>query len=303
MAKRLGTGSYQYESVDDWPKEPIPGVASDVATDSQDRVYVAVRTAQEKDNNTGAVLVFDRDGNLLKTFGEDKLRSPHGLWMTPEDELFHTDAFDHSVRKYSLDGELLMTMGVPGQPGPAGQPFNMPTCTCPSASGDLFVSDGYRQSRVHRFSSDGDLQLSWGSGDLNLYDEMVFDSQATPGTGPGEFHLPHGVTIDSNDRAYVMDRSNNRTQVFDYDGNYLNEWDTGPMNKAVIDGDGIMHLVGRGGVNLWSLEGDHIGNWGESGDEPWQFSGGPHGVWIDSHSDIYVAQVGAENAFNKFARV
>ena len=76
MVKRLGTGSYQYESVDDWPKEPIPGVASDVATDSQDRVYVAVRTAQEKDNNTGAVLVFDRDGNLLKTFGEDKLRSP-----------------------------------------------------------------------------------------------------------------------------------------------------------------------------------------------------------------------------------
>ena len=101
MAKRQGGGNYLFESVDNWCRIDIPGVVSDVATDSEDNVYLAVRTAQAFDDNTGAILVFDRDGNHLNTFGEDKLRTPHGLWITPDDTLYLADTFDHCIRTYS----------------------------------------------------------------------------------------------------------------------------------------------------------------------------------------------------------
>ncbi len=325
MPKRLGVGNYQYESVEPWPKIDIPGIVSDVATDSQDRVYLPVRTSQRFDDNAGAIMVFDRDGTHLKTFGQDKLHTPHGLWITPEDALYLTDTFDHCVRTYSTSGDPRMVLGVPGEPGPGGCPFNRPTLAFPSpVSDDLFVSDGYRQNRVHRFSPSGadpsaagqysrwkrgwehtDLEMtaSWGGGDLNYHDDSSWGSTENHGTGPGEFLLPHGVVVDRNERVYVMDRSNGRIQIFDRDGVYLAEWATPSPNQGFIDDNDVMHVPGSGGIHLLGLNGEQIGRWGEKGSEPWQFRGGPHGLWIDSHSDIYVAQVSADNAINKFARV
>ena len=325
MAKRLGGGDYLYESVDNWNKIDIPGVVSDVATDSEDRVYLAVRTAQGFDDNTGAILVFDRDGNHLNTFGEEKLRTPHGLWITPDDTLYLADTFDHCIRTYSTGGDPGMVLGVPGEPGPAGCPFNRPTLAVPSpVSDDLFVSDGYRQNRIHRFSPTGsdpaaaaeyqhlkrgwessgmELTASWGGGDLNYHDDLSWGSTEKHGTGPGEFLLPHGIAVDGEDRSYVMDRSNDRIQVFDRDGTYLTEWSIPSPNQGFIDSDGAMHVPGAGLIYVIDLDGNEIACWGERGDEPWQFSGGSHGLWIDSHGDIYVAQVGEVNAFNKFARI
>ena len=325
MRIRLGVGNYQYESIDSWPKIDVPGVVSDVATDSQDRVYLAVRTSQKFDDNTGAILVLDRNGNNLNTFGEDVLRTPHGLWITLDDTLYLTDTFDHCVRTYSPGGDPGMVLGVPGEPGPAGCPFNRPTLAFPSpVSDDLFVSDGYRQNCVHRFSPAGtdpdaagqyslwkrgwehtDLELtaSWAGGDLNYHDDNSWGSTEKHGTGPGEFLLPHGVAVDRNGRVYVMDRSNDRIQVFDRDGTYLTEWGTPSPNQGFIDSNDVMHIPGSNRMLLMGLDGGEIGWWGERGSEPWQFRGGPHGVWIDAHGDIYVAQVGVENAINKFARV
>ena len=303
MGKRLGAGDYQYEAVEGWARIPIPGIASDVATDSEDRVYVATRTAATFDNYSGAILVFDRHGKFLGAFGGDKLRTPHHIWISPDDEIYHTDNFDHAVRRYSPAGELLQVIGTPGQPGIPGGPFNQPTCAVRSPrSGDVFVSDGYRQSRVHRFSYDGELELSWGKGDLNMYDQEVWHSEATAGTGPGEFNLPHSVTVGDDDRVYVMDRSNNRIQLFDENGEYLEQWETPSPNQAVVDGS-VMHVASGRGVSILDLNGNPVGEWGERGAEPWQFAGSPHGLCIDSHGDLYVAQVGAEDALNKFARV
>ena len=143
-----------------------------------------------------------------------------------------------------------------------------------------------------------------GSGDLNHYDENIHASTATPGTGPGEFNLPHSVNLDADNRAYVMDRSNERIQVFDADGAYLDQWKDVPIpNQATVDDDNVMHVACANNVALYTLDGERLGAWGERGDRPDQFSGAPHGISIDANGDVYVAQVGAPKALNKFARV
>ena len=304
MGKKLGFDNYLYESVDGWAGITIPGVASDVATDSESRVYVATRTSQVLDDTTGAVLVFDRNGRFQRAFGGEKLRTPHHIWISPDDEIYLTDCFDHVIRKYNPAGELLQIIGRPGQPGMPGQPFNQPTCAVRSPlSGDIFVSDGYRQSRIHRFTYEGELVLSWGSGEQNLFDFEVFGDDAPAGTGPGEFNCPHGITVDKNGRVYVMDRSNARIQVFDENGEYLNEWKIPGPNQAVIGEDDVMYSASGQQIWITTLEGEHLGSWGERGDEPWQFTGGPHGLSIDAQGDLYVGQVGAVNGLNKYARI
>lgn len=142
---------------------------------------------------------------------------------------------------------------------------------------------------MHRFTSEGELITSWGS----------------DGSGPGQFNLPHDVTVDSDNKVYVMDRENNRCQVFDVDGNYITEWANVPgPNDAILDPDGILHIAtGHQGIHVMSLDGTLIGTWGKNGDGPGDFGGYPHGIWMDSDGSVYVSDVGAHSAIRKFARV
>ena len=218
--------------------------------------------------------------------------------------IYLADSFDHVIRRYNTGGEMLQVIGTPGQAGMPEQPFNQPTgAVLAPKSGDLYVSDGYRQCRVHRFSPEGELKLSWGSGEWHEYDFAIFGHDPTPGTGPGEFKLPHGISVDKNDRVYIMDRENDRIQVFDENGGYLYEWSIPGPNQAFIDEDDVMHSASNGQVYVSKLDGELIGSWCSRGPEPWQFTGGPHGLWIDSHGDVYVGQVGEPNGLNKYARV
>ena len=288
--KRFGVGNYQYEAVPGWGKLPKSCVVSDVACDSNDRVYVAVRDVPYPGVSSGAILVFDREGSFLRSWGEDLFTTPHGMWISDTDEIYFADSADHTVRKYSTSGDLLMTLGTKDVPGAEGAPFNRPCRAVLSQSGDIFVADGYGQNRVHRFTSSGELICSWGAS----------------GTGPGQFDLPHDVTVDRHDRVYVMDRSNKRCQVFTSNGEYITEWgDIAGPNDAVIDDDDVMHipLGGGRGIQLMSLEGEVVGRWGEQGSEPGEFLGAPHGLWIDRHGDLYVAEVNAGNRLQKYARV
>lgn len=289
MAARFGFGNYQYELVEGWPSMARKGVASDVAIDSQGHAYVALRDAPFPEVMSGAILVFDRDGKLLETWGDDLYTTPHGIWISPEDEVFVADSADHTVRKYRTSGELLMTLGEKDNPGQPGSPFNRPTRAVLSRAGEIFVGDGYGQNRVHRFTGSGQLLNSWGS----------------DGDGPGQFNLPHDVTVDDNDNVYVMDRENNRCQVFDVDGNYQREWpDVPSANDATIDSDGIMHIAtAHDGIHLMTLDGELLGAWNRRGEGQGEFKGFPHGIWIDSYGAVYVAEVGADNAIQKFARV
>ena len=168
-----------------------------VAVDSRDQVYVFSRSAHP-------VTVFDRDGNFLRSWGEGVFKRAHGLSMAPDDTIFCTDDGDHSVRRCTPEGKVLLTLGTPGTPKPymGGEPFCQCTHTALSPNGDIYVSDGYGNARVHKYSPDGRLILSWG----------------TSGVGKGEFNLPHNVCCDEDGWVYVADRENHRVQIFDGKG-------------------------------------------------------------------------------------
>ena len=172
-----------------------------VATDSRDRVYIARREPP-------AILVYDREGHYLTEWGGELLKNPHSVWFNEQDELYVADVDDHTVRKFDTDGRVLQTLGTLDRVGAPGQPFNRPTWAVEAPWGDLYVTDGYGQDRVHRFSADGNLLHTWGE----------------KGTGPAQFDLPHGLRTDSRGRVLILDRTNRRLQIFDAEGNYLEEW-------------------------------------------------------------------------------
>lgn len=310
MARRFGTGQYQYEVVEGWPKIEIKGVAADVACDSRGRVYVGVRNIPEGGGvanilpGVGHVLVLGPDGNYLADWG-NIFSSPHGVWINAADEVFVADTGQHTVTKHAPTGEVLLTLGTKGVPGTPGAPFNMPTRAKQAPNGDILVSDGYGQNRVHRFSAGGEHILSWGKGDPVFIQQFRGEPvTGRPGTGPGEFNLPHDVMVDANSRVYVLDRENSRWQVFTLDGEFVSQCQgVSRPNDVAVDADGVFHIVSGSGVEIRRPDGELIGRWGEKGSEPGQFANGPHGVWIDAEGSLYIAEVGGNDRLQKFRRV
>ena len=134
----------------------------------------------------------------------------HGVFVAPDETLWLTDDGDHTVRQCTLDGKVLLTLGTSGKPAPymSGEPFHRCTHTAMAPNGDIYVSDGYGNARVHKYSPDGRLIMSWGG----------------PGTDPGEFNIVHNITCDADGWVYVADRENHRVQVFDGNGKYETQW-------------------------------------------------------------------------------
>ncbi len=125
-----------------------------------------------------------------------------------------------------------------------------------------------------------------------------------PGTGPGEFNLPHDVMVDRESRVYVLDRENSRWQVFSTEGEFISECaGVDRPNDVAVDADGTLHIVSGRGVEIRRPDGELVGRWGEKGPEPGQFANGPHGVWMDAAGALYIAEVGGLNRLQKFVRV
>lgn len=260
-----------YQEANRWPWKIH--AFTGVACDSEDRVYVVRRTPQP------AILVFDSEGNFLESWGEDIFEEPHGIWISPEDYIYCTDTRDHTVRRLSLEGEVLMTLGTKGRPGKPGEPFNMPTRAVESPSGNIYVSDGYGQQRVHKFAPDGTLLLSWGS----------------TGDGPGQFNLPHSIWVDRQERVYVPDRPNGRIELFTPDGEFLEQWaGLSFPNQLFIDknntvyvaesglGTGEPEFLHCGRISVLNLEGEVLTRFR---------SRISHGIWVDSKGAIYVTNL------------
>src|SRR5579859_7502526 len=201
-----GTPPYVYDLDSDWPRLPNGWVLEDVggvAVDEADKVYVFHR-------GDHPMIVFDREGQVLDSWGDGVFNRPHGVDVGPDGSVYCTDDGDHTVRKCAPDGTVLMTIGIPGAPAPAmsGAPFNRCTHTALSPDGEIYVSDGYANARVHKFTAQGELMFRWGS----------------PGSGPSQFDLPHNICTDDQGRVIVADRENDRIQVFDASGVLLDTW-------------------------------------------------------------------------------
>src|SRR5918912_1984388 len=275
MKRRFGFGAYQYELVEDWPKVEIKGATADLACDSRGRLYVGVRNPKPDGSvgnilgGTGHVLVLDRDGRLLDTW-DDVGSAPHGVWVNADDEIFLADTGFHTVTKFAPSGEPLMVLGTHGQPGAPDEQSNMPIHAVQAPNGDIFVSDGYGQNRIHRFSARGEYILSFGSGDSAfIHRRFGIGSGGVPGTGPGQFNVPHDVYVDQHSRVYVLDRETYRRQVFTMLGELVSMC-TGinHPDKILPDADGTFHIVGLGGVEIRKPDGTFVGRWGEQGSEP-----------------------------------
>ena len=166
---QMGSGEYTYELIQDFFKLPAGqtfGLVSRVAADAQDRIYVF----QRKDP---PVVVFDREGKYLGAWGSGEVTDPHGLKIVG-DTVYTTDRSDSVAKSFTLEGKPLMELGKRGVHSDTGnvtnwlveraaEPFNHPTEMLPHPNGDIYVTDGYRNARVHRFTSDGRLVKSWGT--------------------------------------------------------------------------------------------------------------------------------------------
>jgi DNA-binding beta-propeller fold protein YncE len=255
-----------------------------MATDSEDRVYVIDREPHP------AIVVFDRDGRFLRSWGEDILKVPHAIWINKQDLIYITDCILHTVMTFTLDGRLLSTIGTPDQPGAPGKPFNKPTWAVEGLDNDLYVSDGYGQNYVHRFTRDGRLLHTWGG----------------EGAGPGQFNIPHCVRVDRHGRVLVVDRTNSRIQIFDAEGRFLEAWThLDAANDLFIDDKNTVYVAETTRrVSILTLDGRILAQWGGEGTAPGLFVDAPHGIWADAHGDLYVCEVPwTPNRIQKYRRV
>jgi hypothetical protein len=237
------------------------------------------------------MIVFDRDGNFLRSWGEGLFPRAHGVFMAPDDTIWLTDDGDHTVRQCTLEGKVLLTLGIPGKPAPymSGEPFHRCTHTAMSPQGDIYVSDGYGNSRVHKFSPAGKLLMSWGA----------------PGTDPGEFNIAHNITCDGDGWVYVADRENHRVQVFDGTGKYETQWNNlhRPCGLYMTYTHQPVCYIGELSVNRLNAnlgprvsivdnQGKLLSRIGDpfAGTAPTSFIG-PHGLCVDSRGDLYVGEV------------
>jgi DNA-binding beta-propeller fold protein YncE len=311
----VGEGSFRYEVAVGWEQLPdgwSHGDVAGVATDSQDRVYVFNRSEHP-------VIVYERDGRFIGSWGEGVFTRPHGITITADDTVYCADDTDHTVRVFTTEGKLVQTLGTANQPSDTGYqtgfdlrqithgggPFNRPTRLSRAPSGELYVSDGYGNARVHRFSAEGELLQSWGE----------------PGTEPGQFNLPHSVWAHTDGRVFVCDRENDRVQIFSPTGEYLDAWTnvTRPGDLFitpeghVILGEmsweaGTTTMAGRpltetrhAKLSVRDLDGNMLASWG--GPDPCADGSfaSPHGLWVDRHGDIYVGEV-THTALSRYNR-
>jgi DNA-binding beta-propeller fold protein YncE len=277
------------------------GETPGVAVDDKDQVWVFTRAKPP-------VQVYDSRGNLVRTWGEDVVGTAHYLKFDHEGMVWLADVGKHVVVQFTPEGKLLKTLGTPGKPGCDATHLNRPTDMVISPQGDVFVTDGYGNNRVVHFDKDGKFVKDWG----------------TLGTGPGEFSIPHGITMDSKGLLYVADRNNCRVQVFDQSGKFLGQWrnllvpwgfwiskkdeiwvcGSSPMVWRKEDGalgcppkdQVFMRFDTRGKLRqLWTVPKGEDGN-EQPGDLNWV-----HGIALDSKGNIYAGDIKGHRV-QKFVR-
>jgi DNA-binding beta-propeller fold protein YncE len=296
-ASEVGVGQGPYKLVE-WPAPATSAAgfaapwnliqASSVAISSRGTILVFHRGAHP-------VLEFDSAGKFIRSWGDGLISegkvaaipkehwSPershysavygpagcmacgaHSIRVDPQGNIWVVDAAAHVIYKTTEEGKELMRLGTRGTSGATRSTFNLPTDIAFAANGDLYVTDGYGGARVVKFARDGTYLLEWG----------------TRGTGPGQFGLPHNVVVDTQGLVYVTDRDNQRIQIFDPNGKFVNEWTgTGGISGLAMTGDG--HIV-TGNV-VRDLKGNVVAKLPDAAIA--------HGAAVDAAGNIYLAQL------------
>lgn len=291
------TAMGEYRAVPGWPSLPEGfemGEAAGVDVDSQGRVWVFHRGAEHP------ILALDPEtGEILASFGEEmEFANAHGLEVDHEDNIWVTDTQTHQVYKFSPEGELQLEVGERGVAGLDESHFDQPTDVDVAPNGDFYVSDGYGNSRVVRFDADGNFLAAWGE----------------PGTGPGQFDLPHGITLGADGTVYVADRTNQRIQLFSPEGDFVEEWTNDAWARPwgldfantgelfVIDG-GHMSPQPPHYANVLRVtpDGEVLESWSSYGPELGQLSWG-HDVAVAEDDAVYTVEVRNNLRAQKFER-
>lgn len=299
----------QHEAVRDWPALPanhLLGQCVGVGVDSRSNVLVFHRSGRtwsspfptEPIASPTVSVIDSRSGKLLAAWGANEFVMPHGLSLDHKDNVWLTDVGRHQVFKYSPDGKrLLLTLGERGVSGADPTHFNLPTDVAVLPDGSFYVSDGYRNTRVVKFTADGRYEFEWGG----------------RGAGPGQFNLPHGVAVDAQGRVIVCDRTNSRLQVFDPRGQFLTEWKGALIGRPYgvsIGPDGHVFIIDGGdtpaktadrhrAVEL-DAEGRVVDRFGGFGSGAGEFQLG-HDIAVARDGSVYVADAVGKRV-QKFVR-
>ena len=257
----------EYKLVDNWPSLPdgmkLSGISA-VASDSKDNIYLLHRVKPY-------VIVLDKDGKVARSWNGD-FKTPHGLRIDKDDNLWIADMANHLVQKFTPEGKLLLSLGMKDKPGLAEDQFNKPADAFVAKDGAVYVADGYGNSRIARFSSEGKFMKEWG----------------TKGKGESQFNIPHVVWIDGQERVIVGDRENSRVQVFDRDGKLLAVWkDTGAPYGLAVHKDRVYLADGKKGtIRVLDKDGKLLTRW-EAADG----KNVPHWIHVDRQGAVYVGFV------------
>ena len=266
-------------------------------------IWVAERCGANscEDSELAPILRFNPEGEVVAAFGSGMLNWPHGLHVDSQGNVWVTDARGgngkgHQVHKFSPSGELLMSLGAAGEAGTDASHFNQPSDVITAESGDIFVADGHggeSNARIVKFDANGRFLMAWGE----------------QGSAPGQFNTPHGLAFDSQGRLFVVDRGNNRIQIFDQLGNFLEEWyQFSRLSGIFIDANDTLYGAdsesnerrGRGGwqrgIRIGSARTGEvtyfIPDTADANDGPLAGTSGAEGVAVDAAGNIYGAEVG-----------
>ena len=317
LANAQNSAPNPYETIEGWAELPdgrVWGATSAIypANDGK-HIWVAERCGTNLcvGSDVDPVLLYDQEGNVVKSFGAGMITWPHGMFVDVDDNVWIADAvgyapvpegIGHTIMKFSPDGELLMRLGKEGVAGDGTDVFNKPSDMLVAPDGSIFVVDGHDaggNNRVMKFDKDGKYVMQWGS----------------TGKEDGEFRDPHALAMDSQGRLFVGDQGNSRLQIFTQDGEHIATWTQfGRPSGLFIDQNDILYSADsesnarrntgwKRGIRIGSAKDGFVTAFIPD-PEPEQDNSGTsaaEGVAVDAAGNIYGAEVGPR-AVKKYVR-